>query len=392
MPSPLPPLPRRRIASVDAFRGLTFLLMLFVNVLAEATGIPYGIGHMAAGVDGMGLADVVFPAFMFAVGMSLPFSLQARVAKGDGWWLRQRHIAARAAGLIVLGFFMVNTEEGYNERAMGLSIELWALAFYAAALLVWGVYRCPQVWQERVLRGTGIAAIAVLALLYRGGEGGHGWMTPQWWGILGCIGWAYLVACFAYQLARGKVAPQVLAMGGCVAWFALSQAWQGSEVLAMHATHSSIVLAGVLCSVVVFDGARADNARSRLSRLALLGGGLALAGWLLHHAYPISKIGATPPWALYCAALCCAGFGLLYWLVEHRRRERWTTLVEPAAANPLITYLLPIVLATLMHWLRLRWWPPLTDGAGAFAFAALFACGVIAVVAVLNTYNFKLKL
>ena len=67
MPTPINDLPRQRIAMVDAMRGATFVLMLFVNYLGGAAGIPSGIHHVAAGVDGMGLADIVFPAFLFAV-------------------------------------------------------------------------------------------------------------------------------------------------------------------------------------------------------------------------------------------------------------------------------------------------------------------------------------
>ncbi len=119
---------------------------------------------------------------------------------------------------------------------------------------------------------------------------------------------------------------------------------------------------------------------------------LALSAWLLHHFYPISKIGATPPWALYCAALCSALFVLLYWLIEMRGIARWTSLVQPAAASPLVTYLLPVILATLMRYLHLRWWPVLMHGGAAIAFALLFSAVVVVVVAVLTTYNIKLKL
>lgn len=53
MPTPINDLPRQRIVSVDALRGATFILMLFVNCLGDASGIPAGIHHVAAGIDGV---------------------------------------------------------------------------------------------------------------------------------------------------------------------------------------------------------------------------------------------------------------------------------------------------------------------------------------------------
>ena len=217
-------------------------------------------------------------------------------------------------------------------------------------------------------------------------------MQTSWWGILGCIGWAYLVASIVYLAGRGHLAVLALAACACVAWFVVSRAVDGNGVIAMHATHTSIVLCGAMCVLLLFDGARGAAGSPRLAAGAMLAVLLAVAAWLLHRIYPISKIGATPPWALYCAALCSGLFVLLYWLTEMRRVTRWTALVQPAAANPLVTYLLPVILATLMAYLHLRWWPVLMHGTAAIAFALLFSAVVVAVVAVLNTYNFKLKL
>lgn len=386
MPVAHPVLPRQRIIAIDALRGLTFFVMLFVNCLSGANGVPYGIQHMAASVDGMSLADVVFPAFLFVVGTSIPLSLNHRLAVEGGMRQTLWQIATRAFGLIVIGLFMVNTEEGYNEAAMGMSIQLWALCFYVAALLVWGTR------SNRWLRWLGAAAIVLLALAYRGGPDGRDWMQTSWWGILGCIGWAYLVSSIVYLAGRGRMAVLALAAAGCVLWFMFSQAAGGNGVIAMHATHTSIVLCGTICVLLLFDGARGAAGSKRLAAGAVLTVVLALGAWLLHHLYPISKIGATPPWALYCAALCSGLFVLLYWLIEMRQVVRWTALVQPAAANPLVTYLLPVILATLMGYLHLRWWPVLMHGGVAIAFALLFSAVVVAVVAVLNTYNFKLKL
>jgi len=52
-----------RSLSIDVFRGLTILLMIFVNDLAGVSGVPVWLKHMPADVDGMSLADLVFQHF-----------------------------------------------------------------------------------------------------------------------------------------------------------------------------------------------------------------------------------------------------------------------------------------------------------------------------------------
>lgn len=383
-------LPAGRVASLDAFRGLTFIVMLIVNFLAGASGIPAGIHHVAANVDGMGLADIVFPGFMFAVGMSIPFAVNSRLAKGDGALQLQGHAAWRAFSLIVLGVFMVNMESSPNEQAIGMPVAAWSLAFYAAVMLVWGSYRLPQPWLERVLRGAGVAALLWLGAVYRSADGGL--MSPQWWGILGLIGWAYLAASLLYQLARGRPALLIVAIALCVACFGASHKSGIGGQAAVHAMHTAIVLSGIVCALLFF--ARSDSGAhgQRLLRGVLLGTGLGGAAWLLHRAYPISKIGATPPWALYCAAICALLFCALYWLLEANQVRRWAALVEPAAASPLVTYLIPFVLGAVMSLLQLQWHARLLHGAGALAFACVFTAGVVLAVALLNRANVRLKL
>ncbi|MDQ1833280.1 DUF5009 domain-containing protein [Massilia scottii] len=389
MPVPLNDLPRQRIMSVDAFRGLTFVLMLFVNYLAGARGVPSWLLHVDGGADAMGLADIVFPGFLFAVGMSIPFGVNSRIARGDAALRVFGHTAYRALALIVMGVFMVNAESGYSEQAMRMPIAAWSLAFYAAVLLVWGVYRFDSVLLNRCLRAAGVALLAALALLWRGADG-TSMMTPQWWGILGLIGWAYLAGAVLYQLARGQLTLLLGAMLACLTLYMLTTRSGTGTALAGHAIHSLIVLAGLVCALVFFDGQR--PAARRLRHGAAFAAVLAAAAWVLHRWYPVSKIGATPPWALYCGALCVALFALLYWLVEMRAARRWTVLVEPAATSPLITYLLPFAIGAVISLAGARFRPALVEGNSALLAAAVFTATMVLVVARLNIHNCKLKI
>ena len=55
--------------SIDLLRGADVLLMLFVNEVAFVKGAPAFLRHVGMDVDGMTITDVVFPAFLFIVGL-----------------------------------------------------------------------------------------------------------------------------------------------------------------------------------------------------------------------------------------------------------------------------------------------------------------------------------
>src|SRR6188768_833815 len=146
-----------RRLSIDAIRGITIFTMIFVNELAGVKNIPLWMKHMPADADAMTFVDVVFPAFLFIVGMSIPFAIANRRKKGDSTLQLQGHIISRTIGLLVLGVFMVNAEGEYNEDAMGISIHLWSLLFLISAILVWNVYTFQHKTTTNLFRAIGVA-------------------------------------------------------------------------------------------------------------------------------------------------------------------------------------------------------------------------------------------
>src|SRR5258708_10323365 len=108
--TPLNPKPPR-VDSVDLVRGLTILVMLFVNDVAGVHGTPPWMKHIEPSTaDGLTFVDVVFPAFLFIVGLSLPVALERRRVEAGAGLSLARHIAARTLGLLVIGVLLVNTE------------------------------------------------------------------------------------------------------------------------------------------------------------------------------------------------------------------------------------------------------------------------------------------
>src|SRR5215831_211632 len=210
---------KQRILSIDAFRGITILVMIFVNELAGMRQIPAWMKHMPADADAMSFVDVVFPAFLFIVGMSIPFAINNRLAKGASFKQLQQHILFRTLGLLVLGVFMVNAEEGYDEAMMGMSINLWALLFLLCVILVWKVYYTKKKIWIYIFRAIGFIGLIILAFIYKGNNGTA--ITPKWWGILGLIGWAYLYACIFYQLCKGNKYWLAVLIAVCIAFYAL---------------------------------------------------------------------------------------------------------------------------------------------------------------------------
>jgi predicted acyltransferase len=75
-----------RIRSIDAFRAVTMFLMIFVNDLDGIPNTPTWLKHAGSNVDALGLADTIFPAFLFIVGLSIPFAFQNRLKQGDNFY------------------------------------------------------------------------------------------------------------------------------------------------------------------------------------------------------------------------------------------------------------------------------------------------------------------
>ena len=109
-PSTRPP----RVLSIDALRGLVMFAMILVNDIAPAEHLPWWMQHYSKDKPGGGLTfvDLVFPAFLFIVGMSIPFALGGRLARGEPLWKLLPHILVRTLSLLLIGVMMVNAASG----------------------------------------------------------------------------------------------------------------------------------------------------------------------------------------------------------------------------------------------------------------------------------------
>ena len=331
-----------RIRSIDIFRGLTMLVMIFVNDLAGVKGLPWWTFHMPPGKNGMTYVDVVFPTFLFIVGLSIPLAVRKRLEHGDSMPRLWAHILMRSASLVVIGLVLANADR-VDPVATGLRPGLWPLLALVGAILFW------LVSPLRVLKYAGLALlVAMLAIFRRSTPGGEAWLDFSYWEILGLIGKAYLAACILYVPFRKNI-------WTLAAWFVVLNALNVATRLGLPAPgslvpyglwtfdsgeHPSIVMAGILTSLIFVDDRLARTFRDK----ALWALGFAATLFAFGRAFSflgIQKNAATPTWCLYCSGIAIVLFVGIYWLADVRRRYAWAAFVKPAGSNTLLTYLLP---------------------------------------------------
>jgi predicted acyltransferase len=356
--------PAVRVTSIDVMRGLTILAMIFVNDIAGVPDTPAWLKHIQPPLaDGMTVVDVVFPAFLFIVGLSIPLALRSRQVKGESTLGTVRHVLTRSLSLLIIGVFMVNAEHLAPHGL--LDPNAWTLLAYGGVILFWVRWPARSPRDARLqhrLQAAGVMLMVAAALLYRA-EGGSGLiqMRPHWWAILGLIGWAYLVAALTYLLVRGNPGLLVAASAGL---FACYVALEGGWVEWLHrmppfgsvgptlGSHGALVLLGAFIGRRFLPEAPRWTPAARVAWGSLVAAGFALAGWLLHLPHEripcliVNKILATPPWCLLSAAITTACLVAVSLVVDRAAPPRWSILPELAGKNALLAYILaPVIYA-----------------------------------------------
>jgi heparan-alpha-glucosaminide N-acetyltransferase len=364
-PSPPPtaasPVAAVRLASLDAFRALVILTMTFVNYLAGVGHIPAWAKHMAADADGYTFVDVVFPGFLFIVGVAIPLALHKRMARGESVLALLQRVVVRVMSLLFVGVIMVNSSL-YSAKATGMSKSLWFLLAMLAVIALWNVYpaNAPRA-QKRLALGLRILAGLVLAGLvacFRG-ENSAGqivWLQHSWWGILGLIGWAYLVCGIAYLACRGSSVALMGVLGFLIALYIgdkhgvldwLGQVHNFVGVGAVLGSTAASVMIGVLVGNCFVGEAASMRPAARARFFLLFGLGLYGAGMLLRPLHGINKIAATDAYTLVTGGICCLSFLLVYCVMDLLELRRWANPLVPVGQNALLAYILPGILGNL---------------------------------------------
>ena len=129
----------KRNVGIDLLRALTMFVMIFVNDFWKIHDVPKWLEHATRGEDFLGLSDVVFPTFLFVVGMSIPFAIERRYAKGKTGESTIRHILSRTLALLVMGAFITNSEARLSPE-VNYGIGVYFILMVVAFIFIWNDY------------------------------------------------------------------------------------------------------------------------------------------------------------------------------------------------------------------------------------------------------------
>lgn len=393
----------KRILSIDVFRALTMLWMIFVNDLWSLTGIPYWLEHAQATEDMLGFADVVFPCFLFILGMAIPFAIQNRMVRGESNKQIISHIIVRSVALVVMGVFTVNVPD-LNIQATGIGREWFQILMVIGFFLIWNVYP-KSVSSNKILfvslQALGICLLLYLAFIFRGGEGESlARMVPQWWGILGLIGWTYLGCALIYLLAHKNPIVLVLSwvfftfmtIAGHSGW--LLKIWPDGPadwILGNGAFHS-FASAGILATLLLTHFYGRLKQYNLIMLFMVIGVLFLIAGSISRNFFIISKIQATPTWVLLCCGIAFLLYAVIYWLVDIRGKSAWFDSIKVAGTSTLTCYLIPYIYYSIADLLPLSLSESFKFGAVGLLKSLLFAFLIIGITALLGKMKIKLKI
>lgn len=303
-----------RILSLDIFRGLTIAMMILVNNPGTWDSIYPPLEH--APWHGLTPTDLVFPFFLFIVGVSITLSLNKRKERGDNQNKLVMQIFRRGITIFLIGFllpvfpFVDFTNGGWADlshiRILGvlqrigivymvvsfifLKLNLrWQAVLAVSFLLVYwfimAVIPVPGVGYPNLEPGTNMAAFIDRLFL-----SGHMWSGTVTWDPEGMLSTLPALSTALLGVMLGH--------------------W-------MQAKHEPVIKAAWI----------------------FVAGNIALAiGWLWALAFPLNKNLWTSSYVVFTAGLACQFFGVIYWLVDVRGMKWWTKPFVVLGSNAIAAY------------------------------------------------------
>ena len=392
-----------RIASIDVFRGLTMAVMIFVNALDGVHGLPWWTHHAHASEDRMTYVDMVFPFFLFAIGLSLPIAIDRRLRRNPSQVSLWIHVTVRSISLIVLGLILANAEKADRAR-MGISGSLWALLGILCSALFLLDYSTLKRLQpySRILQTIGLIGVGTLYAIFRRTThtGALAWIDFSYPEILGLIGFSYFAVALLYiPTRRWKWAPAL--------WFVLLVALCSLSTDRMtlipiraplyiwpfgNGAMCCLIMAGIVITLFFHRPVGESSPQVGMVRAIAFGLISLGAGWALM-PLGISKIRATPTWSLWCVGAAAILFALLYWICDVKHWQSWAAPVRPAGSITLTTYLLPDLWDLSFGALGLTFWDAhFPYGWPGVLKTVIFVCIMLTLAATLTRAKIRLQL
>lgn len=350
--------PTARLASLDAFRGLAVAGMILVNNPGSWSHVYAPLRH--AVWHGATPTDLVFPFFLFGIGVAMSFSLASRAARGDSRRRLWRHVAVRVLILYGLGLFMAAYPrfDFQTVRLVGVLARI-AMVYLVAGTMVLFLGR----------RAVFAAMLAFLAVY---------WALIAWVPVPG--------------FGAGDLSPE----GNLGAWLDRivlgAHMWSGGggihdpEGLLSTVPAVSSTLAGLFAGDFLRAGAGTParpggehgganggaNPGALSLRLVLAGALLVGLGHLWDLALPINKPIWTSSYVAYTTGWALLVLGSLHWVIDVRHWRGWARPLEIYGVNAITMFVASgLVAKTLVLW-RVPADPEGTTSAYSLIYRSLF--------------------
>ncbi len=375
-----------RLISLDAFRGLTIAGMIMVNNPGSWKSLYSPLGH--AHWHGWTPTDLVFPFFLFIVGVAMAFSFGRRRTEPGGNAVLIAQVFRRAIVLVALGLLMAAFP------------DLRLVRPYIAIVIGLGLL---HVEAQRLLTPRNLVALVIVAV----GVFFFAWdfayfnekalRVP---GVLQRIGVCYLFTAIIMmlggvrlQIAAGiglllgywaictYVAPPAGFEAKVVAPDGLLHDWVDQQVLGNHMyserpdpeglLSTLPAIATVLAGALAGHWLRSPRERSqKLIGLFVAGNILLLAGLWWGLSFPINKKIWTSSYVLTTAGVALQVLGMCYWLIDLRGFRAWATPLIVFGSNAIVVYVASSMTA---KWLAITEMSPGGPKYKAWLFETIFA-------------------
>jgi predicted acyltransferase len=321
------PPPTSRLMSLDLFRGATIAGMILVNNAGDEPHSYWPLQHAES--NGWTPTDLVFPFFLFIVGVAMAFSFSSRLKRGE---LRRdllRHVLWRGLALFALGMFLNGFPNQYQ-------------------LASWRVYGVLQ----RIAICYVISAILALWSDWRG------WILT----IAGCLVGYWILMRFVPVPGFGVPTHGIPLLDPD----RNLAAWLDRQLLAGHLYEGTRDPEGVLSTIPavatsllgMLTGQWLRSQRSPQSKtlgMALFGLVGVVAGKILNLGFPINKKLWTSSYVIFTAGLALLCLALCYWIVDVKHwRGRWTKPLLVFGMNAIGAYVFAEVISHLLDHMHTR--------------------------------------
>lgn len=320
-----PPASRERLVALDVFRGLTIAGMLLVNNPGTWGAIYPPLRH--ATWHGWTPTDLIFPFFLFIVGITTHLSLSARRARGDDEGRLVRQVLRRGGIIILLGLLLSGfpfiPAYGFDPSTMRFPgvLQRIGVAYIAAGLLT--------------LRTSARAQLVVVTTLLLGYWAAMTLIPVPGTGAVGDVALATPDASLAAWLDRTLLGDHL---------WRQSKTWDPEGILSTLPAIGTAMLG-------VFAGRWIAAPRLLMERLAGLFavGALAMvAGLVWNWWFPINKNLWTSSYVLFTAGMACVTIATCIWLIDVQRIAGWTKPFVVFGMNPILAFVGSGMMARLM--------------------------------------------